>query len=1464
ASDLGGGVVLLQVADEDGVRFNGILVPGQSTSITVTSSGTGLLDAWFDFNHDGDWNDPGEQVLKNAVVHAGENRLSVTVPQELPSNSPLGDTYARLRLSSAGDLLPTGLAVDGEVEDYKVRVLNNAAPVANPSVLVDITIAEDSSDSVIDLFSPTAFQDVNLTDGNGDFLTFTVGTRVLTIEQDGATIREGDSITIFAADGVDSRTFEFDRDGIVTSGNVAVPYTVASSSADLASSLANQITAQRYGLTTTTLATDATILLTGEGAVLLGPVFSGISVSTGLSIEILQAGATLEEGGTVTIANANDSASRTFEFDNDGVTATGNVAVPFTSTATRAELAAALAAEINRVSSTAYNVGAVVGTNNNAVVRLGGQGTISFGSVFDAVSQVSDTTLRVLQSGQNIPEGATVTISPTQGVPQTFEFTTDGVVVAGNNLVVYNAMQSQDQIAGLLAQAITQAAFGVVATVDPLQPALIRLSGSNSVVLSSGFNGLGIGTASGLQLREDGSTLIDNSTVTISTANGLASRTFEFDSNGVVAPGHLPVVFDSGSTAAEIMDRLAAQIAASNYGVIATIDPLDGTILRLSGSGAVAFDFEFVDLRLVSDEPILVPSIDIDGQSLRLDYQPNQNGIVNVTVRATDQGGLFAERTIQVLVAQVNDLPSSAGVVDATLVTPSTACQVTISNLDLSDAFNETIDLCEDQAITITLRGQDGDPLPLERQQLTFENFDQSNANGVITGITSNTGDRETGQFVFTPNANFNGVGTIVFTVRDDGSAGASFQQQSAPFTLTLNVASVNDPPTGINQVGAGAVSTAEDTSVMITLVGDDDGNMTTTEGQSLTFSIVNFPTNGTFVSGVAADGTVTAPVINNTVTIEYLPNPNFNNNSNSPSGPDRFTFSVTDDGTPPETSVMPGTVEVNVSATNDAPIPEVVSATTTTSTICQPLPGALMTGVDLTQSVSTCEDHVTTLTFGGSTGDDESSQVLTFTLLSAPGQGSVNVAVGNTIPSSTLVYTPVAGFNGTTTFVVRATDNGQTNGAADPLTEDLTVTISVESINQAPVASNTTLTTAEDSARAIQLSELPAVDGDPDVVQVLRYFVVPAAGLPITRTVNGTLSGINTTTGEVIGQLVYTPNPNFNGSDSFMFRVQDDAQAGNPPNRFSNSATVSLTVTPVNDPPVANPQSVTTNEDTAISITLTGNDGDADVVQTLTYEISTTPARGTLTMTAPDVFSYLPAANFNGTDTFTFRVRDNGTNPANLLSADATVTITVNPLNDAPQFTIGQPLNVLEDSGPQTVIAWASGIRPGPISATDEAGQIVSFTTSNSNSSLFLASGQPSVSSSGTLTFTPAPNAVGQAVLTVIATDSGSGVSPHVNASVPQTVTLTVTGVNDAPQFIKGPNQSTNEDGGLQVVPNWASNIAPGPVQAIDEANQSLQFVVNFVTTGNLAFEAGFEPKISTAPSTLGQLSYQPKANTN
>ncbi len=123
--------------DEDGVVFTSDLVPGGTATVDVRTTGAAKLDAWIDFNSDGDWNDTGEQIFTSEALIDGLNEdLSFTVPA-MPDTVPGTTTVARFRYSTAGGLSPTGVAVDGEVEDLLVDI----APVAD----LEITKTADHS-----------------------------------------------------------------------------------------------------------------------------------------------------------------------------------------------------------------------------------------------------------------------------------------------------------------------------------------------------------------------------------------------------------------------------------------------------------------------------------------------------------------------------------------------------------------------------------------------------------------------------------------------------------------------------------------------------------------------------------------------------------------------------------------------------------------------------------------------------------------------------------------------------------------------------------------------------------------------------------------------------------------------------------------------------------------------------------------------------------------------------------------------------------------------------------------------------------------------------------------------------------------------------------------------------------------------------------------------------------------------
>jgi hypothetical protein len=226
--------------------------------------------------------------------------------------------------------------------------------------------------------------------------------------------------------------------------------------------------------------------------------------------------------------------------------------------------------------------------------------------------------------------------------------------------------------------------------------------------------------------------------------------------------------------------------------------------------------------------------------------------------------------------------------------------------------------------------------------------------------------------------------------------------------------------------------------------------------------------------------------------------------------------------------------------------------------------------------------------------------------------------------------------------------------------------------------------------------------------------------------------------------------------------------------NTLYNEGSFTVTVVaPPNTAPVANDASATTNEDNSVTITLSGTDADGNnlTFSTVADQGPTHGSLGAIIPTGPTTatVNYTPNQNFNGVDSFKYRASDGTAD-----SLEATVSITVIPVNNPPSFIAGGDVTVNEDSGAYSA-TWATGISAGP---ADEAGQTVSFQVRIDNDALF--SDQPAISSSGTLTFTPAPDAFGSAIVTVSAQDNGGTANGGNDTSAPQQFTITVNEVND------------------------------------------------------------------------------------
>jgi VCBS repeat-containing protein len=225
---------------------------------------------------------------------------------------------------------------------------------------------------------------------------------------------------------------------------------------------------------------------------------------------------------------------------------------------------------------------------------------------------------------------------------------------------------------------------------------------------------------------------------------------------------------------------------------------------------------------------------------------------------------------------------------------------------------------------------------------------------------------------------------------------------------------------------------------------------------------------------------------------------------------------------------------------------------------------------------------------------------------------------------------------------------------------------------------------------------------------------------------------------------------------------------------------------TAVNDRPTAVDDSYSVNEDGTLSpsagsgVLVNDTDPESDA---LTAVLVSNVSNGSLTLNSNGSFTYTPSSNFNGSDSFTYRAKDNMVSS----TSAATVTITVNSVNDVPSFTKGSNQTVNEDAGAQSVTSWATAISAGP---ANESSQTVDFVVSNDNNGLF--SVQPAVSATGTLTYTPQANANGSATVTIQIHDNGGTANGGVDTSAAQTFTITVNAANDAPVNTVPSSQAT------------------------------------------------------------------------
>lgn len=329
---------------------------------------------------------------------------------------------------------------------------------------------------------------------------------------------------------------------------------------------------------------------------------------------------------------------------------------------------------------------------------------------------------------------------------------------------------------------------------------------------------------------------------------------------------------------------------------------------------------------------------------------------------------------------------------------------------------------------------------------------------------------------------------------------------------------------------------------------------------------------------------------------------------------------------------------------------------------------------------------------------------------------------------NSVVTYTPEANYNGSDSISVHVSDGAQT--------ADATIDITITAVNDPPVAGDVMLAAAEDTPLVTAQSTLIAAASDVDADHL---------------TISEVSSAVHGTVAITGSDVTFTPEHNFNGAASYQFAVSDGTAV--------STATVSITVGGVNDPPVAVDDTLTTPEEVPLVVAgtvLTANDTDAES-QTLTVTAVANPTHGTVALDAGTV-TFTPDANFDGAAGFDYTVSDGAA------TGGGHVTVTVTDVNDAP-LAVDDALNGTEDTV-QTI--------PGAtLTANDtDIDSTILTVTAVGNAAHCTVS-----VSDGNVTFTPEPNFNGAATFEYTVSD---GTLTDIGL-----VTVSVAAVDDAPSAV-------------------------------------------------------------------------------
>ena len=694
-------------------------------------------------------------------------------------------------------------------------------------------------------------------------------------------------------------------------------------------------------------------------------------------------------------------------------------------------------------------------------------------------------------------------------------------------------------------------------------------------------------------------------------------------------------------------------------------------------------------------------------------------------------------------------------------------------------AVNDNVTTNEDTPATVNVVANDTDGDGTVNKATVDLDISTAGIQNTFTNTYGSWSVNASGVVTYTPTLNFNGTATASYTVSDNAGAISNVA------TITVTVNSVNDAPVAVND----NTTTNKNSSITVNVVSNDtdvDGtiNKATVDLNSSTTGIQNTVTNTYGTWSVDANGVVTFVPTSNitgTATVSYVVSDNNGAVSNS------------------------ATITVTVNNTNTTPVANNDNVTTNEDT-------------PLTINVVANDVYVDKT----KVDLDPSAAGIQKTFTNTYGTWSVDA-------NGVVIFTPSSNFNGTATasYVVSSSDGTVSNAA--------TISVTVNSVNDAPVAKNDNVTTNEDTPLTINV-----VVNDTDVDGTVNKATVDLD--PSTTGIQNTFTNTyGTWSVNTNGIVSYTPTLNFNGTATANYVVSDNNST------VSNVATITVTVNSVNDAPIANSDNVSTNEDVAVTVNVVTNDTDVDgTVNKATVDLDPsttgiqntfTNSSGTWSVDANGIVSYTPVLNFNGTATTGYVVNDNNSAVSNV----AIITVTVASVNDAP---VANNDNATTQENTLVTINVVTN-------DTDVDGTInkttvdLNTSTTGVQNTVTNTYGTWSVDANGVVTFTPSSNFNGTATASYVVSDNQGAISNVGKITVQVKVNIT-TGlaktVIDTATLADGTMQATFV---FTVKSMGTGNI--NNIQVIDDLGSAFPApttvaVVKGEATGSLIFNTSYD----------------------